>query len=253
MGALIILFFLCIVISVSVGGGSGLAIGLFVGLLIIAGAIGIARNNARESEKKAQDDAIIEEKIHKDIDYCFKSTAGSVLTRYIVDNVNKKIYISNTSPVLTSIPFSEIIGCDILTDSEVTGGVGRAVVGGVLAGSAGAVVGATTAKKKITSYSIIIYKNTVDAPSETLSLINSETKTSDLDYKEAVKFSHNVSASIRAIIEQEKKASPNKESPLTDKPEMDNAQELRKYKELLDDGIITQEEFDAKKKQLLGL
>lgn len=32
-----------------------------------------------------------------------------------------------------------------------------------------------------------------------------------------------------------------------------NADDLRKYKELLDDGIITQEEFDAKKKQLLGL
>ena len=29
--------------------------------------------------------------------------------------------------------------------------------------------------------------------------------------------------------------------------------ELRKYKQLLDDGIITQAEFDAKKKQLLGL
>ncbi len=29
--------------------------------------------------------------------------------------------------------------------------------------------------------------------------------------------------------------------------------ELRKYKELFDSGIITQEEFDAKKKQLLGL
>ena len=29
--------------------------------------------------------------------------------------------------------------------------------------------------------------------------------------------------------------------------------ELKKYKELLDSGIITQEEFDAKKKQLLGL
>lgn len=39
------------------------------------------------------------------------------------------------------------------------------------------------------------------------------------------------------------------------KPEepMNNANELRKYKELLDDGVITQEEFDAKKKQLLGL
>ena len=28
---------------------------------------------------------------------------------------------------------------------------------------------------------------------------------------------------------------------------------LEKYKSLLDNGIITQEEFDAKKKQLLGL
>lgn len=32
-----------------------------------------------------------------------------------------------------------------------------------------------------------------------------------------------------------------------------NADELKKYKELLDAGVITQEEFDAKKKQLLGV
>ena len=36
-------------------------------------------------------------------------------------------------------------------------------------------------------------------------------------------------------------------------PTISNADELKKYKELLDMGIITQEEFDAKKKQLLGL
>ena len=35
--------------------------------------------------------------------------------------------------------------------------------------------------------------------------------------------------------------------------QMGAAQELKKYKELLDAGVITQEEFDAKKKQLLGL
>ena len=33
----------------------------------------------------------------------------------------------------------------------------------------------------------------------------------------------------------------------------DTIEEIRKYKQLLDEGIITQEEFDAKKKQLLGL
>lgn len=32
-----------------------------------------------------------------------------------------------------------------------------------------------------------------------------------------------------------------------------SADELKKFKELLDTGVITQEEFDAKKKQLLGL
>ena len=43
--------------------------------------------------------------------------------------------------------------------------------------------------------------------------------------------------------------------PTTIKQEIpnSNADELKKYKELLDIGAITQEEFDAKKKQLLGL
>ena len=36
-------------------------------------------------------------------------------------------------------------------------------------------------------------------------------------------------------------------------PKSDEADQLKKYKDLLDSGIITQEEFDAKKKQLLGL
>ena len=36
-------------------------------------------------------------------------------------------------------------------------------------------------------------------------------------------------------------------------PAVSAADELRKFKELLDMGAITQDEFNAKKKQLLGL
>ena len=42
-------------------------------------------------------------------------------------------------------------------------------------------------------------------------------------------------------------------TPIKQEIPQSNADELRKYKELLDSDIITQEEFDAKKKQLLGL
>ncbi len=45
-----------------------------------------------------------------------------------------------------------------------------------------------------------------------------------------------------------------KSEPFTSRPDgFSGADEIRKYKTLMDEGIITQEEFDAKKKQLLGL
>ena len=40
---------------------------------------------------------------------------------------------------------------------------------------------------------------------------------------------------------------------ITNEFQQSNAEELKRFKELLDMGVITQEEFDAKKKQLLGL
>lgn len=47
--------------------------------------------------------------------------------------------------------------------------------------------------------------------------------------------------------EEQRKASSPTSAPVS------AADELKKFKELLDMGVITQEEFDAKKKQLLGL
>lgn len=51
------------------------------------------------------------------------------------------------------------------------------------------------------------------------------------------------------LVERQSKAA----TPAPAKVESSNADELKKYKDLLDSGVITQEEFDVKKKQLLGL
>lgn len=60
----------------------------------------------------------------------------------------------------------------------------------------------------------------------------------------------NVNARIHTILhELKQKKHPAAPASITTDPTI----ELKKYKELLDSGIITQEDFDAKKKQLLNL
>lgn len=54
----------------------------------------------------------------------------------------------------------------------------------------------------------------------------------------------------KLIVERQNKET---KSETVVKQETSNADELKKYKDLLDSGVTTQEEFDQKKKQLLGL
>lgn len=62
------------------------------------------------------------------------------------------------------------------------------------------------------------------------------------------------SSELEDISKEEYLSAKNTENQKTVNPTpLSAADELKKFKELLDSGIITQEEFDAKKKQLLGL
>jgi len=54
---------------------------------------------------------------------------------------------------------------------------------------------------------------------------------------------------MKDVITEKKKSVQDK----LDSSNISNADELKKYKELLDSGTITQEEFDAKKRQILKL
>lgn len=132
---------------------------------------------------------------------------NSLSIRFIVDSHHQFIHVlskhKGTDYITeTSMPFQQIIGCEIMTDSKVTGGIGRAVVGGVLAGDVGAFVGAMTAPEKIMSYKIVIYKNNPANPMIEIALIEGKTSTKKSDYIEAVRFAENVNAVIRAIVYQ---------------------------------------------------
>lgn len=55
------------------------------------------------------------------------------------------------------------------------------------------------------------------------------------------------------LLERQNTNQKNNGAIVTQNIQQSSADELKKYKELLDSGVISQEEFDAKKKQLLGV
>ena len=67
-----------------------------------------------------------------------------------------------------------------------------------------------------------------------------------------VKNSEEIHKTLSALLVERQNKSPSTTTIKQEIPQS-NADELKKYKELLDSDVITQEEFDAKKKQLLGL
>lgn len=152
--------------------------------------------------------------------------------------------------------FNELIGFEYIENGDVIakskGGVGRAVVGGALFGVAGAIVGAGTSKKVektvINSAYIRISLNHKYVASRQINIINHETKRDSLSYR----LSKSNADTIISHLERIRELGSVTEEHVQNSS-YSSADELLKFKQLLDSGIITQDEFDAKKKQLLGL
>lgn len=124
-------------------------------------------------------------------------------------------------------------------------GITRAIVGGVLAGPVGAVVGAGTGGKEFDTIKRLGFiLHLTDNRSQNYMLMISESKSDSFLTKSAMEDYNNIAAKLDQII------SSNAQDPTSNGS---NADELRKFKGLLDDGIISQAEFDEKKKELLGL
>lgn len=176
----------------------------------------------------------------------FKYSA-SIDGRLHIDKENKRWYIGGFDDANKIYPIEDIeqisisIGGKVANTTTVSskkGTIPRAVVGGILAGRTGAVIGAMTAKSHASSQTSECQTATVyiklkgNSTPLFITFLNSDMAHQAHDF---------LIEAIGAEIESK--------LPV----EASSADELRKFKSLLDDGIITQEEFDVKKKQLLGL
>ena len=124
-------------------------------------------------------------------------------------------------------------------------GMKRAIVGGMLAGTTGAVLGAAGANQTTTG--INVHRTHFHVH---LRFLRPQELT-DKDYWLHLGSERELQQFLRWFRQEgeEEAAAPQE----TDTSAPDPASELRKYKALLEEGLITQQDFDAKKKQLLGL
>lgn len=152
----------------------------------------------------------------------------------------------------TLFSYDQIVSFELLENGEsiASGGVGRAALGGLMFGGVGAVVGATTRSYKSVCNELKI-KVTVrdyEEPAFYMSLLVVETKKTSMAYKDAMKAAQDILSKFQIITSDRSNPNVPTVSTINNKFE-----EIRQYKQLLDDGIISVEEFEAKKQELLGL
>lgn len=135
-------------------------------------------------------------------------------------------------------------------------GITRAIVGGALAGGVGAIVGATTGGKQtdyIDHLGLII--SLKDGSNFEVVFIRKieQIKSDSLSARSSVEALNKLISLVDSIIAQNKASNADTKTVNNSDTDNDPADEIRKFKKLADDGIITNEEFEEKKKQLLNL
>lgn len=178
-------------------------------------------------------------------------TPTKVIDNYLkLDDINKKLLCEDyLTPQIHK--YEDILSYELIQDGEsvTSGGLVGGVLGGVLFGGAGAVAGSVVAPKKTksicNSMQIKITLNNINNPTVYINIFTHPIRTSTPMYKTAYKHAQECLSVLELICHTNQQKQ--------DKPHLSNIDELVKFKELLDNGVITETEFNLKKAQLLNL
>lgn len=183
----------------------------------------------------------------------FEST--KVIGDFMEIDDNHKLVRFKTGMIQITKKYNEILDFELIENDEtiVKGGAGKALVGGLLFGTTGAIIGSSGNKKAsaiVQKVEIIVRLRDMNYPTISYSIINTPTKKTSTLYSLNMRIAQDIISSLEIITKNYK----NQNTISTESSNSFSvADEILKFKQLLDSGIITKEEFDDKKKQLLGL
>ncbi|MBR3243237.1 MAG: SHOCT domain-containing protein [Parasporobacterium sp.] len=145
--------------------------------------------------------------------------------------------------------YDELVDCSIVENGRTAEeeSISGAIVGAAVLGPIGAIIGAESGEAVCTKLQIKVTTNNPERPKQTVTLIDGEVPKETEDYITNYQFAQKAASKFKSILGQlQQKDAP---QSYVGSP----ADEIKKYKELLDIGALTQEEFDVKKKELLSL
>jgi len=183
----------------------------------------------------------------KDVEFYTTNKTDKTKRNLVIDTVNKMFSFREDS----FHPFGMIYLYDEIKNYELTntagetiiksrGGLGRAAVGAFAFGGAGAIVGASTAKKKME-----VKNQQIEI---TISL-----KTHAGRRTEKIVGTPEILAFFDKVLDElEAEEEPEQAAPKQLTGNISTADELLKLKSLLDAGVLTQDEFDSQKQKLLN-
>lgn len=235
-------------------------IAFIIGLvMIVSGDNKSTRDTINERRAKAEKEAFAQADMEPKI-----SIPIDEIRRFVMDIGVDKYYVT---PVFRSQMFEQDIKNSIFKLSDIQdvslsednktlvesrGGTGGALVGGLLFGATGAIVGSSTKKVttnvQVSSLQVKILTRNVEAPVINIEFLGGVVSKDSWIYQKGAKAAEQIYSTLQSYLATRNQ---NQESQKTRREDV--GEELRQLKQLLDEGIISQEDFDQKKKQLLGL
>jgi len=153
--------------------------------------------------------------------------------------------------------YSELYSYEVKVNSSVKNksGIGGAIIGGALFGGAGAIVGALAGSKeykKVYSLQLDIELNE-GKEIMALEMLNKPLKPGSVRYKLITNKLAEVIKKLDTIIEENNKSAKKNKKRKISTNQPDYIQELRALKSLLDEGVITKEDYEKKKNIILKI
>lgn len=191
------------------------------------------------------------------------SASGCNPTKLLIDNTRKLFIYQQGNVVSKTYLFSDLINYEVYEngESKVKGRAGSALIGGAFFGLAGLIVGSSMSRKvneKCNQLKLIIRLNDLDCPQIVITYVdnvawdktgftyrtmkeNLQTVCSSLEYILNAKTLEQSMAALKSNQEHEMKKNKSLK------------EQLQELKDMLNEGLITQEEYEQKKKQILNL